>query len=166
MEEFYSNFVTSNNVILKNDIPATHAVVSSHTGTPCGTSDNRLYIQNCGFDSVFEMLNHLLDNSLTRPEYPPSYVYSGDLRQFDAKEFFPNNDPKALSMDEFGYVYVPTGCLDGSVQCLLHIHFHGCLMEANEIGTDFITESGFLEIADYNNIIILFPQVLIISFQS
>lgn len=43
----------------------------------------------------------------------------------------------------------------------LHIFFHGCSMQAEEIGTGFIRESGFIEIADANNLVMIFPQVLI-----
>jgi poly(3-hydroxybutyrate) depolymerase len=46
------------------------------------------------------------------------------------------------------------------VECRLHVFFHGCQMQSsNGVGTDFITESGFVQIADANNIVVLFPQV-------
>jgi len=32
-------------------------------------------------------------------------------------------------------------------------------MHFGQVGTDFITQSGFLEIAEANNIILIFPQV-------
>ena len=32
-------------------------MVSDHVGTACGTSDFRLYIEDCDFDSVFAIIN-------------------------------------------------------------------------------------------------------------
>ena len=43
--------------------------------------------------------------------------------------------------------------------CHLHVYFHGCTMSADENGTEFIENSGILEMADANNIVALFPQV-------
>ena len=40
------------------------------------------------------------------------------------------------------------------------MYFHGCSLSADNIGTNFIVESGLLEMADANNIVLLLPQVL------
>ena len=45
------------------------------------------------------------------------------------------------------------------LSCRLHVFFHGCTMSADENGTEFIENSGILEMADANNIVALFPQV-------
>ncbi len=37
-------------IVLKNDLPATHAIVSDIYGTPCGHSDSYIYIENCQFN--------------------------------------------------------------------------------------------------------------------
>ena len=46
-------------------------------------------------------------------------------------------------------------------RCHLHVYFHGCSLSADHIGTNFIVESGLLEMADANNIVLLLPQVQI-----
>ena len=61
-------------------------------------------------------------------------------------------------MESYGYIYVPPNCAAG-LECKFHVFFHGCSMQLEEIGTDFITESGFIQVADENDIIILFPSV-------
>lgn len=45
----------------------------------------------------------------------------------------------------------------------LHFFFHGCNMHANHIGTSFIEQAGFIEVADANDIVIIFPQVSLVS---
>jgi poly(3-hydroxybutyrate) depolymerase len=38
---------------------------------------------------------------------------------------------------------------------------HGCNQSSSQIGTDFITESGYLEWAEANDIVLAFPQVAV-----
>ena len=57
--EFYNNFMFEG-VGSKLDLGATHAVVSDHVGTNCGHSDHELYIENCDFDTVFNVSFKLL----------------------------------------------------------------------------------------------------------
>jgi len=41
---------------------------------------------------------------------------------------------------------------------LLHFYFHGCLTGREFNGTDHIANSGYLEVAEANNMIVVFPQ--------
>ena len=66
--------------MVPKDIPASHAVVSDHAGTACGTSDRRLYIENCNFDSVFDLLNFIHGGILYPPVDPGEAT--GRLAQF------------------------------------------------------------------------------------
>ena len=43
--------------------------------------------------------------------------------------------------------------------CHLHVFFHGCAMSTDSIGTEFLENSGLLEMAEANQIVMLFPQV-------
>jgi len=60
------------------------------------------------------------------------------------------------SMGPTGYVYVPTSC-QSNTTCKVHVAFHGCEMTIANIGQDFVTNSGLNEIAEANNIIVLYP---------
>ena len=59
-------------------------------------------------------------------------------------------------MDE-AYVYQPTGCAGPAAiaSCKLHVLYHGC---GGGGQTDNIIHVGYLEYAESNNIIIVFPQ--------
>jgi poly(3-hydroxybutyrate) depolymerase len=63
-------------------------------------------------------------------------------------------------LDDFGYVFYPKQCADGTTICKLHIHFHGCTatLLSSSNGYNYITKYGFNEYAISNNIIIVFPQ--------
>merc|ERR550532_1183953 len=54
------------------------------------------------------------------------------------------------------YCYQPYRTYD---ECKLHVVFHGCQMGREYIGDEFFRNSGYLEIAEQNNIIVMFPQV-------
>jgi hypothetical protein len=43
-------------------------------------------------------------------------------------------------------------------KCKVHIALHGCKQTLDHIGVEFLTSTGYLEIAESNNIIVLFPQ--------
>jgi len=66
----------------------------------------------------------------------------------------PIGDP---SMNDAGYVYVPRSCQQGAT-CRVHIAFHGGLQTLDDIGTEYVTKTGFNNWADTNNIIVLYPQ--------
>ncbi len=48
-------------------------------------------------------------------------------------EFFSTGEAADASMDTTGYVYVPPKCFDTANTCLLHIHFHGCTVQAENV---------------------------------
>ena len=163
MAEYYQEFIGDpNNIVLKNDIAATHCITTDYDigeFTRCGVTNDKLYIEECGYDSVTAMFTHFFGSGIHVPNTPGSTPL-GTLVKFDQTEFFPSNDAGAASMDDEGYVYVPANCIDGVMQCKLHIFFHGCSMNFDILGTDFITDSGLEEVADANNIIIMFPQTI------
>lgn len=41
----------------------------------------------------------------------------------------------------------------------MFVMFHGCLQNTDEIGTAVVTNTGLLEVAESNDIVVLFPQV-------
>jgi poly(3-hydroxybutyrate) depolymerase len=64
-------------------------------------------------------------------------------------------------MDPIGYVYVPNNCY--KYQCYVHVALHGCNQSKSSIGTTFVEDTGYLEWAAQNNLIILFPQAIMTS---
>jgi len=86
------------------------------------------------------------------------------LTEFDQNEFF-GDDAHRHGMDDKGFVFIPTRCIDGSTQCHLHVHFHGCGMESGWLGDSFIKNSAFLVTAEANDVIMIFPQIRHSLFQ-
>jgi poly(3-hydroxybutyrate) depolymerase len=60
---------------------------------------------------------------------------------------------------ETAYLYIPKACVNSDSACALHLVLHGCAQSADTIGTAFIEQSGYLEWADANDIVLAFPQV-------
>jgi poly(3-hydroxybutyrate) depolymerase len=60
-------------------------------------------------------------------------------------------------MSDTGYAYIPKSC--ASQICRVHVAFHGCEQGATQIGNLFYSTTGYNELADSNNIIVLYPQV-------
>jgi hypothetical protein len=84
----------------------------------------------------------------------------------------------ASGFDTEGYVYYPSGCTKGK-KCHIHVALHGCLqgfydliflyllfsvlflfVGKSKVGDVFAKNAGYLEVAELNNIIILFPQII------
>jgi hypothetical protein len=64
------------------------------------------------------------------------------------------------SFDKQGYVYFPAACNKGK-KCPIHVALHGCKQGLKHYSTK---KAGYLEVAELNDIIVLFPQILQSSF--
>ena len=104
------------------------------------------------------MANYLYGGALIKPSQGNEGILA-NLFEFDQKEFFEISTPAMSSMDDIGYVYVPTRCAAGAL-CKLHIAFHGCQQGRQLIGNTYVLNAGYLEVAELNDIIVLFPQVV------
>jgi poly(3-hydroxybutyrate) depolymerase len=156
VRDVYSEFGA--NVQTVFNIASQHAQPTNNYGSACGSSAvNTAWISNCNYQGAFEMLNYLYGGGLRRPD--GNTVANGDLIVYDQSEFF-NFAPSLSSMNTRGYVYVPTGCKDRSTSCKLHIAFHGCAQNLDAVGDVYVTKAGYLEAAELNNIIVLFPQTV------
>jgi hypothetical protein len=83
--------------------------------------------------------------------------------EFDQREFFYGmleNVVDGPAMDSVGYIYIPKVCKKYGHTCLLHIHFHACSAGREFVGARHILNSGYLEVAEANGIIMLFPQAI------
>lgn len=120
------------------------------------------------------MLNFIYGGVLTQPADNAGVV--GNLLNFDQAEFVAGT-PNLSSMNAQGFVYVPTACQGAQgASCRLHISFHGCLQARSEtnknenfnltsfcnfrqnVGNAYALNAGFIQVAEANNIIVLFPQ--------
>jgi hypothetical protein len=111
-----------------------------------------------------ESLQFLLGPSIKRP----GNERLEPLQTFNQGEFF---IPERHDMDDVGFVYVPKACKGSNdyrangkggsrpgPECYLHFYFHGCFTGRDFVGTSHVLNSGFLQVAEANNIIVVFPQ--------
>ncbi|CAF5017607.1 unnamed protein product [Rotaria sp. Silwood1] len=67
---------------------------------------------------------------------------------------------RALShgFDQEGFIYFPSACAQGQ-KCSIHVALHGCQQGKHYVDDVFATKAGYLEVAELNNLIVVFPQV-------
>lgn len=154
---YYENYVNKANIKTKLDLNMGHAHPTMDHGNAC-TATRSPYINDCDYNGSFEILNWIYGGNLQRPS--GTVPLAGDFYQFDQKEFFGTGGPSSASMDTVGFVYVPTRCIDSQRACKLHIAFHGCVQGRYAIGDEYARYAGYNEVAELNDIIILYPQAV------
>lgn len=149
----------------ENTVPAGHSIITDNPEDSPLAANRPPYINNGGFMQSRHILEHIYG-----PLKPPSRQLSGRIVRFDQTEFF-GDDPRA-SMSDFAYAYVPRAVEHGA-RCRVHIALHGCKQGYNYVnyvngqpdlenglpyGNRYYTTTGYNEMADANNLIILYPQ--------
>jgi poly(3-hydroxybutyrate) depolymerase len=148
LSDYYAAFKAA--PVLVADQPAGHAMITQDKGNACSTTKTP-FINSCKYDAAGKMLLYLIGAS------PPTGPAAGRIVYFDQNEFA-GGDAAALSMAAQGYVYVPKAC--ESAACGIHVAFHGCRQDAQEIGERFVQEAGYNRWADANRLIVLYPQTV------
>lgn len=135
-----------------SDVAAGHAFITSQSGDAACAVSASPFINNCGLEQARQILQWIYGT------LQPAARPAGELLRFDQRAFDPAG--KALLADS-GYVYVPRECGadGGGAACRVHVAFHGCLQGAGAIGERFVRGAGYLESAEANRIVVLFPQV-------
>jgi hypothetical protein len=82
------------------------------------------------------------------------------LKKFFQYEFLDTLIWENHGMDEFGYLYYPHQCTDGSRNCKVHMYLHGCGQTVDSLYMSWkeIFNGGYLEYAAANDLILLMPQ--------
>ncbi|MEU0395469.1 PHB depolymerase family esterase [Streptomyces sp. NPDC006208] len=142
-------------VLHNQNTSAGHAWISPLGPNAC-TATATPFINNCGVDAEGDFLGHLL-GSVSAPTSTPG----GTLIQFDQNRYAPGGAAKPISMDDKGFVYVPTNCANGAT-CKVVVTLHGCKQgySYQGFGTTFIEKAYLNEYADTNNLIVLYPQAI------
>ncbi|KAH3739752.1 uncharacterized protein LOC127851632 [Dreissena polymorpha] len=159
IEEFYRHFIpNSNNIKTVFNISSVHAHITDNYGGPCDQPHEENYLNNCNYSAAFDLLNHIYGGNLQKPS--ATTQQNGQLMAFSQSDFFYVSTPGMYSMDDTGYIYVPSGCVNKRTACKLHVAFHGCKMYHKRIGDAYIRHGGYNEVGELNNIIILYPQTV------
>lgn len=122
---YYTNFVKTENIVYKKDIPAEHSMVTDNYGNKCSYKGSP-YINNCGFDTASQLFETLYGRLNARNNH--SSKLSGSLLEFDQTAFVSGH-----GMATTGWVYIPKNCAKGQT-CKLHVALHGCKQNAITIG--------------------------------
>lgn len=153
-EKFYELVGCSkSNIKFQKNINAGHAMCTDNNDdVPC--SETRPpFINDCDFIQSYDILRHIYPGLK-----PPAGKLSGKIVKFDQSEFFSSKDEfSRSSMSSYGYLYVPDSCT--KKKCKVHVVFHGCLQGAEVIGDEYYTTLGYNELADANDMLVLYPQV-------
>lgn len=164
--QFYEQLgVPQDAICYDNSVPAGHSIITDNPeDNPLGVN-RPPYINQGGFMQSQVILEHIYG-----PLKPPAERLSGRIIRFDQTEFF-GGDPRA-SMSRFAYAYVPKAVEEGA-PCRVHIALHGCKQGYNYVnfvngqpdlencppyGNRYYTTTGYNEMADANDLIILYPQ--------
>jgi len=153
--QYYLNYIPKDNIEVVFDHLAEDAFPTLNYGnSPC-TFLGPNYINKCQYDpagALFKFLYGKLNN--------PTSPNVNSLKTVDQSNFVP--PPQTLedaSFQDIAYLYVPTDCQNGTVQCKLHVVFHGCSQTLDTLNTTFVQNTGYNTWAESNNIIVLYPQV-------
>lgn len=141
--------------------PATagHAMPSAvdPAANACSTSSppflNRCLDPDGGavLDAAGDLLKHLL------PALAPAATAVPPVGTFDQRPFI-SGKPVDVSLADEGFVYVPAVCNSGG--CRIHVAFHGCRQNAEEVGSRFADMAGYNRWAETNRLIVLYPQTV------
>jgi poly(3-hydroxybutyrate) depolymerase len=131
-----------------DNVDAGHGMVTNRRTDGACALTAPPYFNNCGIDQARDILATMYADLK-----PPAVHLSGKTIRFNQTRFART----APSMSETAYAYVPASCATHT--CRVHVAFHGCHQGAAEIGNHFYAHAGYNEVADTNNIIVLYPQV-------
>ena len=143
----YAEFIPTDQIEQVNDVPAGHFFPSDDSGHACNEMKEP-YVGDCDYDAAGELLKFL---------YPGLVEPTAEIDAELLAVTLPGADDADLL--ETAYLYIPKACVGSDNACALHLVLHGCAQSADTIGTAFIEQSGYLEWADANDIVLAFPQV-------
>lgn len=149
LQDYYEAYMPKANINVVFDFEAEHTWPSLDYGVDC-LSLQSPYIGNCNYDGSGTVLNSLYSNLDDPVDYNIKNLFT-----FDQTKFFSGN----ISVDDIGFVYIPTGCQDRTSPCKLHIAIHGCNMGQQFIGTEYAEHNGYNQWAESNAVIIVYPNV-------
>jgi poly(3-hydroxybutyrate) depolymerase len=160
--------VKPENIAYRDDVPAGHSIITDNPEDSVLETNQPPYINNGGFMQSHEILGHIYPGLK-----PPAERLAGQLVRFDQAEFL-GTEARWASMSRFGYAYIPSRVVAGAVAApRVHIALHGCKQGYNytdyvngradtanrpPYGNRYITTTGYNQIAESNDIIVLYPQ--------
>lgn len=150
LDTYYSDFVDQSNVKRVFNKPSGHAFITDNYGNGCVTSMGP-WINNCSYNQAYEILNHIYGGNLLKPDSSAAGIFY----EFDQTQFV---DITKGVMNSAGYVYVPSNCNSLNSNCKVHVSLHGCRQGKSFMEDKYALHTGYNEVADLNDIIVIYPQ--------
>lgn len=151
-----------------DDVPAGHSIITTNPEDSPLSSNQPPYINQGDYMQSHKILEHLYPGSLPAADAP-----HGDLIRFEQAEFVGFAQNRAC-FAEFGYAYIPSAVASGEARAIgVHIVLHGCkqgyayvdyvngredIQNTPPYGNRYVLTTGYMEWAEANNLILLFPQ--------
>jgi poly(3-hydroxybutyrate) depolymerase len=151
LQAYYETLVAPENVLRVEHPGAGHTFPTIASGVPCPMTSPP-FVGQCEFDGAGQLLAHLYGE--LQPATPGKWNRES-LVEFDQRPYAQATGSRSLA--DTGWLFLPRACSAGT--CRLHVIFHGCKQGTTEIGREFIESAGYLEVAEANDIVLLFPQV-------
>jgi poly(3-hydroxybutyrate) depolymerase len=159
--------VPENQIAFVDNRPAGHCIYTNNPDDSPLDANRPPYI-NCGESmQSHDILGHIYGGL-----EPPAHTPAGELLRFDQTEFVEGPFGRT-SMGKTGWIYVPRAVADGEPARGVHIVLHGCkqghayvdylngrpaISQQAPYGGRYITGTGYNEMAEANNLIMLYPQ--------
>jgi hypothetical protein len=150
--DYYKIFVDESNIAKQFDIVAPHAMLSMDNKVESCFHLLSPYVNNCNYPAAYAILQHIYGDIIQPTE---ATARPENLKKFDQSEF----DGERTYLADTAYLYVPTACQNETERCRLHVALHGCGMTSELIGTEFVERAGYNDVAELNNVLILYPQI-------
>ncbi len=151
LAEFYSAFVPKASITRLTNADAAHGFPTLKFGSVCSATGTP-WILNCNDDVAGKLLTSLEPNK--RALSARGRADASSLLYFDQSKHV----SATARMYDWGAVYIPKGCYGPSARCGIHIALHGCQMNPDFVGRQFIEQAGYNEWAETNRLIVVFPQ--------
>jgi poly(3-hydroxybutyrate) depolymerase len=137
LEAYYQALVRPER-LARVELPgAGHTFPTADDAAPSCDLTESPFVGNCGLDGAAALLAHL------HGDLAPGTAPSTDgLVEFDQRPYAEQS-----------------GSVGQAASCSLHVVFHGCQQGASFVGDAFVRRGGYLEVAEANRMVLLFPQV-------
>jgi poly(3-hydroxybutyrate) depolymerase len=153
LETYYQGLVNPAQVARVEHPGTGHIFPTDDPANPACTAMEPPFVGHCAFDGARALLGQLYGELAGGSAPRPAGLISIDQRPY-AKA------AGSRGLADSGWLYVPEACAaGGESRCRLHVFFHGCKQGASYVGDAFVQRSGFLEVAEANRVVLLFPQV-------
>lgn len=153
LEAYYQALVRPERVARVELPGAGHTFPTADGTAPACDVTEAPFVGNCGLNGAAALLAQL------HGDLAPGTAPSPDgLVEFDQRTYAEQSG--SVGLGDRGWLFVPQACRAGqAASCSLHVVFHGCQQGASFVGDAFVRRGGYLEVAEANRMVLLFPQV-------